>query len=91
MDWSSIGSFLNHGVHHVLEGWDHLLFAAALVHLRCNLRKTWDRNSRLMLVFGAMLLQMLVFLVPCLYFRGGTEFDAALRVLLAPAALGPGR
>ena len=31
MDWSSIGSFLNHGVHHVLEGWDHLLFAAALV------------------------------------------------------------
>ena len=66
-----------------------VLFAAALVHLRCNLRKTWDRNSRLMLVFGAMLLQMLVFLVPCLYFRGGTEFDAALRVLLAPAALGP--
>ena len=31
MDWNSIGSFLNHGVHHVLMGWDHLLFAAALV------------------------------------------------------------
>jgi hypothetical protein len=31
MDWDSIGSFLKHGIHHVLEGWDHLLFAAALV------------------------------------------------------------
>ncbi len=39
MDWNSIGSFLNHGVHHVLAGWDHLLFAAALVLV---LNSFWD-------------------------------------------------
>lgn len=31
MDWSSISTFLKHGIHHVLMGWDHLLFAAALI------------------------------------------------------------
>ena len=31
MDWDNIGTFLKHGIHHVLTGWDHLLFAAALV------------------------------------------------------------
>lgn len=31
MDWNSLGTFFNFGVKHVLEGWDHLLFAAALV------------------------------------------------------------
>ena len=31
MDWNSIGTFFNHGVTHVLQGWDHLLFASALV------------------------------------------------------------
>ncbi|MES2705365.1 MAG: HupE/UreJ family protein [Verrucomicrobiota bacterium] len=31
MDWNNIGTFFNHGVKHVLEGWDHLLFASALV------------------------------------------------------------
>ena len=31
MDWNSLGPFFNFGIKHVLEGWDHLLFAAALV------------------------------------------------------------
>ena len=31
MDWNSLGTFFNFGIKHVLEGWDHLLFAAALV------------------------------------------------------------
>lgn len=31
MDWNNIGTFFTHGVKHVLEGWDHLLFASALV------------------------------------------------------------
>ena len=31
MDWNSLATFFNFGVKHVLEGWDHLLFAAALV------------------------------------------------------------
>jgi hypothetical protein len=31
MDWESISGFFNYGLHHVLEGWDHLLFASALV------------------------------------------------------------
>ena len=39
MDWDSIGSFLKLGIHHVLEGWDHLLFAAALV---LALRSFWE-------------------------------------------------
>lgn len=39
MDWNSLGTFFNFGVKHVLEGWDHLLFAAALV---LALRGFWD-------------------------------------------------
>ncbi len=39
MDWSSISTFLKHGIHHVLMGWDHLLFAAALI---IALRSFWD-------------------------------------------------
>lgn len=39
MDWDSTGSFLKYGIHHVLEGWDHLLFAAALV---LALRHFWE-------------------------------------------------
>jgi HupE / UreJ protein len=31
MDWDFIGSYLTKGIHHVLTGWDHLLFATALV------------------------------------------------------------
>jgi len=31
MDWDFIGSYLAKGIHHVITGWDHLLFAAALV------------------------------------------------------------
>jgi hypothetical protein len=31
MDWSSVSNFFSFGLHHVLEGWDHLLFASALV------------------------------------------------------------
>jgi hypothetical protein len=31
MDWNNIGSFFKHGLVHVLQGWDHLLFASALV------------------------------------------------------------
>jgi hypothetical protein len=31
MDWDFIGSYLTKGIHHVIGGWDHLLFAAALV------------------------------------------------------------
>lgn len=31
MDWNNIGTFFTHGLKHVLEGWDHLLFASALV------------------------------------------------------------
>ncbi len=31
MDWTGISGFFNLGLHHVLEGWDHLLFASALV------------------------------------------------------------
>lgn len=31
MDWNNLGTFFTHGVKHVLEGWDHLLFASALV------------------------------------------------------------
>ena len=31
MDWNSLGTFFNFGIKHVLEGWDHLLFAEALV------------------------------------------------------------
>lgn len=31
MDWTSIGQFFTQGLHHVLNGWDHLLFASALV------------------------------------------------------------
>ncbi|MDB6069525.1 MAG: hypothetical protein JWL81_696 [Verrucomicrobiales bacterium] len=39
MDWNSLGTFFNFGVKHVLEGWDHLLFAAALV---LALRGFWE-------------------------------------------------
>ena len=39
MDWTSLGTFFNYGVKHVLEGWDHLLFAAALV---LGLRGFWE-------------------------------------------------
>ncbi len=31
MDWDSIGTFFTTGLNHVLVGWDHLLFASALV------------------------------------------------------------
>jgi hypothetical protein len=31
MDLTTISSFLKSGIHHVLMGWDHLLFAAALI------------------------------------------------------------
>lgn len=39
MDWNSLGTFFNFGVRHVLEGWDHLLFASALV---LALRGFWE-------------------------------------------------
>lgn len=39
MDWSSLGTFFTFGVRHVLEGWDHLLFAAVLV---LALRGFWE-------------------------------------------------
>lgn len=39
MDWDSIGTFLKHGIQHVLEGRDHLLFASALV---LALRGFWE-------------------------------------------------
>jgi hypothetical protein len=31
MDWDFIGDYLTKGIHHVISGWDHLLFATALV------------------------------------------------------------
>jgi HupE / UreJ protein len=31
MDLTTFNSFLKSGIHHVLMGWDHLLFAAALI------------------------------------------------------------
>jgi hypothetical protein len=31
MFWQNIGGFFTQGLHHVLTGWDHLLFASALV------------------------------------------------------------
>lgn len=31
MDWERIGEYFTMGLHHVLAGWDHLLFASALV------------------------------------------------------------
>ena len=39
MDWNSLGTFFTFGVRHVLEGWDHLLFAAVLV---LSLRGFWE-------------------------------------------------
>jgi len=39
MDWNSLGTFFTYGVKHVLEGWDHLLFASALV---LALRGFWE-------------------------------------------------
>lgn len=39
MDWNSLGTFFNFGMKHVLEGWDHLLFASALV---LALRGFWE-------------------------------------------------
>ena len=39
MDWNSLGTFFTFGVKHVLEGWDHLLFATALV---LALRGFWE-------------------------------------------------
>jgi HupE / UreJ protein len=39
MDWNSLGTFFTLGVTHVLEGWDHLLFAAGLV---LALRGFWE-------------------------------------------------
>ena len=39
MDWNSLGTFFTFGVKHVLEGWDHLLFASALV---LALRGFWE-------------------------------------------------
>lgn len=39
MNWDSVGSFFTHGITHVLEGWDHLLFASALV---LALRNFWE-------------------------------------------------
>jgi hypothetical protein len=39
MDWNSLGTFFNLGLSHVLEGWDHLLFASALV---LALRGFWE-------------------------------------------------
>jgi HupE / UreJ protein len=39
MDWNSLGTYFNLGVNHVLTGWDHLLFACALV---LALRGFWE-------------------------------------------------
>lgn len=39
MDWNSLGTFFNFGMEHVLIGWDHLLFASALV---LALRGFWE-------------------------------------------------
>jgi putative nucleotidyltransferase with HDIG domain len=65
------------------------LLAAALVHLRTSLRKTWDRNGRVTLVFGALLLQTAAFLVPQLFARMDSAFGEAARLFLGPVALAP--
>jgi HupE / UreJ protein len=39
MDLTTVTTYLKHGIHHVLMGWDHLLFAAALI---LALRRFWD-------------------------------------------------
>lgn len=92
MDWNNIGSFFKHGVTHVLHGWDHLLFASALV---LALRGFWEIfkvvgvftlahsiTAALTVMHGAPLLSARI-VEPCI---AGSIIFIALENILNPAA-----
>ena len=65
------------------------VLALSLVHMRFNLPETWARNSRVLLVYGTVLLQLAAFMGVCVLTRRDEAASDATRVFLAPAALAP--
>ncbi len=82
----------NAGYQHMGEGMGIaamlVLVPVSLAHLKLNLRQLWDRNSRMLLLFGLVLLQ-LGLLMGVWWVAGINNLKEDFILFLAPVALAP--